>query len=191
MNQSTLTETLSIQSFDIAILTTRIERYDVLLIAARSYPYRLMGRLKSKQNKVKVILSDLKSQFNETLSKIRYRHVDLSNSYDHDIIRLELLNWYGITLELFNSKNRKREAVLSRQLMSCCDKVFTSMSLREIGDNNGNKDHSTILHSIKGIRNVLNSKDKVSLNLINFCLSQKVVFRGVNLTIFEHLNGKL
>jgi chromosomal replication initiator protein len=50
---------------------------------------------------------------------------------------------------------RKREVVNARQISMYLAKKYTKNSLKEIGRHFGNKDHSTVIHSIQVVDNLL------------------------------------
>ena len=61
----------------------------------------------------------------------------------------------GLSIEEFRSNTRKRNIVQARQLAMYLSKKYTQSSLIAIGQQCGNKDHATVLHSIKTIANML------------------------------------
>ena len=62
---------------------------------------------------------------------------------------------YNITIEQIESKSRKHEIALSRQMSMFLAKKFTNLSLKAIGSHFGGRDHSTVLHSCTAIDNYL------------------------------------
>jgi chromosomal replication initiation ATPase DnaA len=57
--------------------------------------------------------------------------------------------------------NRKKELVFKRQLICWYLKKNTKLTLQEIGDICGKKDHTTVLHGVKTVDNYLEYNDKV------------------------------
>ena len=85
---------------------------------------------------------------------------------------------FDVSLDKIHSKTRKREVVIARQLSMYLAKNFTNHSLKDIGVGLGGKDHSTVIYSIKQIKNLIDVdpifKDmvtdlqkKVELSLLN------------------------
>lgn len=73
-----------------------------------------------------------------------------------EIIRVnELISNHNL---LFNS--RKKELVFKRQIIMWYLRINTSLSLSEIGKMLGGKDHATVLHGYKVVKNYLEYKDK-------------------------------
>ena len=70
-------------------------------------------------------------------------------------IKEEVVNYYKLTLEQIESKSRKHEITLARQMAMYISKKMTPNSLKTIGSYFGNRDHSTVLHSCQAIENYL------------------------------------
>ncbi len=62
--------------------------------------------------------------------------------------------YFDISMERMHSKTRKREIVQARQLAMFFSKSFTKASLAAIGSKCGNKDHATVLHACKTVKNL-------------------------------------
>ncbi len=66
-------------------------------------------------------------------------------------------DFFGIPIEHIIGKTRKRNIVIARQLGMYFAKTMTDLSLKQIGKQFGNRDHTTVLHSIKTINDLLDS----------------------------------
>jgi chromosomal replication initiator protein len=62
--------------------------------------------------------------------------------------------YFNISIDKINSSTRKREIVQARQLAMYFSKSYTKHSLASIGSKLGNKDHATVLHACKTVRNL-------------------------------------
>ncbi len=62
--------------------------------------------------------------------------------------------YFNIPIEKINSSTRKREIVQARQLAMFFSKSYTNHSLATIGSKLGKKDHATVLHACKTVRNL-------------------------------------
>jgi chromosomal replication initiator protein len=62
---------------------------------------------------------------------------------------------FNIPVEKLSSKTRKRHIVIARQLAIYFSKNMTDLSLKEIGKYFGARDHSTVLYSIKSVKNFM------------------------------------
>jgi len=71
-------------------------------------------------------------------------------------------NYYNVTLDQLQSKDRTANLVQSRQVAMYLLRAFGGMSLKEIGAYFGGKDHSTVIHAIEKITNL--KKDDSSLS---------------------------
>lgn len=76
-------------------------------------------------------------------------------------IKEEVVNYYKLSLELVESKSRKHEIALARQMAMYLAKKMTPSSLKTIGSYFGNRDHSTVLHSCQAIENYLVTDNNV------------------------------
>ncbi len=74
-----------------------------------------------------------------------------------EYIQKVICDYTGQSLELVQSRSRKREIVQTRQLIMYFCKKLTSSSLAIIGAKCGNKDHATVLHACKTIESLLSS----------------------------------
>lgn len=71
-----------------------------------------------------------------------------------EFIQKLVCEYFDIPLERIHSKTRKREIVQARQLAMYFSKSFTKSSLANIGSKCGNKDHATVLHACKTVKNL-------------------------------------
>ncbi len=67
----------------------------------------------------------------------------------------QIQDYSGFTISELSERSRKPELVLARQLAHFKAFKLTKSSLTDIGKAIGNKDHATVLHSIKTIQNYL------------------------------------
>ena len=66
----------------------------------------------------------------------------------------------GIPIEKAYSKTRKREIVECRQIAMTISMELIKATLQEIGQNIGGKDHATVLHAKKTIKNLCDTNKK-------------------------------
>lgn len=64
-------------------------------------------------------------------------------------------NHLNVSIEEFQSKSKKRYLVQPRQIAMSLAKKYTQCSLAVIGKQCGDKDHSTVIHAIKTVSNLL------------------------------------
>ncbi len=82
-----------------------------------------------------------------------------------DIIKT-VADYYGIEPTAINTKSRKREVVLVRQVAMYLAKKYLDLSTSKIGLYIGNRDHATVLHACKTITNLADT-DKQFRNELN------------------------
>ena len=73
---------------------------------------------------------------------------------------------FNLPVEKLHSKTRLREVVVARQLSMYLAKTYTNNSLKSIGDSFGGRDHSTVIHSLKAVQDLMDTdllfKDNVT-----------------------------
>jgi chromosomal replication initiator protein len=73
---------------------------------------------------------------------------------------------FNMPVEKLHSKTRLREVVMARQLSMYLAKNYTNSSLKSIGDSFGGRDHSTVIHSLKAVQDLMDTdlifKDNVT-----------------------------
>jgi chromosomal replication initiator protein len=79
----------------------------------------------------------------------------VSREVSVEYIQKTVCEFIGISTELLKENTRKREVVNARQISMYLAKKYTKNSLKEIGRHFGNKDHSTVIHSIQVVENLL------------------------------------
>jgi len=69
-------------------------------------------------------------------------------------IQKHVATYYNIRLQDMRSKKRSRNIAFPRQVAMYCSKVMTSLSLPEIGECFGGRDHTTVLYAARKIDNL-------------------------------------
>jgi chromosomal replication initiator protein len=69
---------------------------------------------------------------------------------------------YAIKLSDMFSSRRSRQLALPRQIAMYLSKKLTTLSLPEIGKNFGGKNHTTVLHAVKKINELLDKNNNIS-----------------------------
>jgi len=104
----------------------------------------------------KEISVDVAKEALKDLLSMNNRQVSVEN------IQKTVAEFYKIKVADLHSKRRSRNIARPRQMAMALAKELTEMSLPEIGDAFGNRDHTTVLHACRTIA-TLRSKD-VDLN---------------------------
>jgi chromosomal replication initiator protein len=71
-----------------------------------------------------------------------------------EYIQKVVSDYFNIPPDKINSNTRKREIVQARQLAMYFSKSYTKLSLAAIGSKLGKKDHATVLHACKTVKNL-------------------------------------
>ncbi len=77
-----------------------------------------------------------------------------------DSIQKVVCEYFDIEVEQVQSKTRKREIVQARQIAMFFAKNLTKCSLASIGAQIGGKDHATVLHACKAVKNMIDTDKK-------------------------------
>jgi chromosomal replication initiator protein len=99
----------------------------------------------------KAITLDLARQMIDKFVKNTSREISI------DYIQKVVSDYFNIPIDMINSKTRKREIVLARQIAMFFSKKFTKSSLATIGIHCGNKDHATVLHACRTVNNLIDT----------------------------------
>ncbi|TAJ12614.1 chromosomal replication initiator protein DnaA [Marinilabiliaceae bacterium JC017] len=78
-----------------------------------------------------------------------------------DFISETICEYFGIEMDILQSKTRKRAIVQARQIAMYFSKNLTNSSLSTIGAKIGKKDHATVLHACKTINNLLETDKNI------------------------------
>ncbi|ABL01805.1 chromosomal replication initiator protein DnaA [Candidatus Ruthia magnifica str. Cm (Calyptogena magnifica)] len=102
------------------------------------------------------------------LIKPQIKNIDIND------IQKEVAKHYALTISDLSSKSRKQHMVLARQMAIFICHELSSLSLSKIGKHFGNRDHSTVLHAIKKIKEkhlenieIKNDYELIKLKLAN------------------------
>lgn len=87
-----------------------------------------------------------KRVIDQTIKKIEKKKITV------DFIQDTVCKFYNIDAVLLQSASRKREIVQARQVSMYLSKTYTEMSLAQIGTLLGKKNHATVLHACKTVK---------------------------------------
>jgi chromosomal replication initiator protein len=115
-------------------------------------------------SEVKIVLKDL---LNLTENKV-----------DIDIIQTIVCKFYKISKNEMLSPRRSRYLVRPRQTAIYLAKMLTSKSLPEIGRSFANRDHTTVIHSVKTIERLRKEDSELNINIDS--LKNKILYNKEN-----------
>ena len=75
--------------------------------------------------------------------------------------------YYGITVSDLVSNSRKQHLVKARQMAIYLCHELTSLSLAKIGQNFGNRDHSTVLYSCEKLKGLISTNEEIKNDIEN------------------------
>ncbi|MCX8031109.1 MAG: chromosomal replication initiator protein DnaA [Thermodesulfovibrionales bacterium] len=84
-----------------------------------------------------------------------------------DLIQKTVADYFGIKLQDLKSKRRTKDLVIARQIAMFLCRQYTEMSLSEIGNAFGGKEHATVIYAFKQVEEKLISDEKLFKNVEN------------------------
>ena len=75
--------------------------------------------------------------------------------------------YYGITVSDLISNSRKQHLVRARQMAIYLCHNLTALSLSKIGQNFGNRDHSTVLYSCEKVKELMKTNEEIKNDFEN------------------------
>ena len=130
----------------------------------RIFSYSRIYNKSANLSEVKIILKDL---------------LNLSeNKVTIDLIQSIVCKFFKISKNEMLSSRRSRYLVRPRQTAIYLTKILTSKSLPEIGRQFSNRDHTTIIHSVKTIEKLKSTDNELSVNIDN--LKNQILYNREN-----------
>lgn len=83
--------------------------------------------------------------------------------------------YFGVHIDDIAKKSRKREVVYKRQVSMYFLKKYSLESLHTIGSRFGGRDHTTVIHSLQALNNLIDTDDTVraEVSLLDGLILQK------------------
>ena len=116
--------------------------------------------------KMEIDLNLAKSIINKIVKNTN-REIDIN--YIQEIVS----KYFHISIEEMKDKVRKKEIVIARQVAMYFSKDYTNNSLKSIGFHFGGRDHSTVIHAVQAVNDMIDTDIifKKNINEINKRLS--------------------
>ncbi len=94
------------------------------------------------------------------LAKQTLRHImqDAEREVNIDTVQEAVADYFNVTVADLKAKSRKRELVYPRQVAMFIAKEKTTLSLKSIGYHFGGRDHTTVIHAIHMVNDMLRDK---------------------------------
>ncbi len=90
---------------------------------------------------------------------------EINKEVTPDVIQRTVADYYNLEVENLASATRRRHVVLARQISMFLVKQYTEESLKSIGRMFGGRDHSTVLYSIKTVKDLMETNDEIRKSL--------------------------
>lgn len=82
---------------------------------------------------------------------------DIENEVGIDFIQKTVSEYFDIKMDDLKAKTRKKEIVTARQVAMYFSKEFTNHSLKSIGYHFGGRDHSTVIHAVQTVNDMIDT----------------------------------
>jgi chromosomal replication initiator protein len=91
---------------------------------------------------------------------------EINTEINIDFIHRSICEFFKVSIEDVKSKSRKKELVIPRQVGIYLAKNYTTLSLKTIGLHFGGRDHSTVIHSIETVEDMMVTDKKFKAQMI-------------------------
>lgn len=80
---------------------------------------------------------------------------EIQSDVSVDFIQKTVSDFFKVDLDLMKGKVKKREIVIPRQVAMYFCKRYTQLTLALIGENFGGRDHSTVIHALESVEDMM------------------------------------
>ena len=80
---------------------------------------------------------------------------DIETEVGIDYIQKTVAEYFRLNLDDLKDKTRKKEIVIARQVAMYFSKEYTNHSLKSIGYHFGGRDHSTVIHAVQAVNDMI------------------------------------
>ncbi len=82
---------------------------------------------------------------------------DIETEVGIDYIQKTVSEYYHLKTDQLKDKTRKKEIVIARQIAMYFSKEYTNHSLKSIGFHFGGRDHSTVIHAVQSVNDMIDT----------------------------------
>ena len=82
---------------------------------------------------------------------------DIETEVGIDYIQKTVAEFFKVEVESLKDKIRKKEIVIARQVAMYFSKEYTNHSLKSIGYHFGGRDHSTVIHAVQSVNDMMDT----------------------------------
>ncbi len=99
----------------------------------------------------------VKRDFDLSLAKQILQNIitDIEEEIDIEMIGETVSDYFSVPADQLKAKTRKKEIVIARQVAMYFAKEYTDFSLKSIGEYFGGRDHSTVIHAIQAVNELI------------------------------------
>ena len=103
-----------------------------------------------------------KSQIDLELAKQILKNIvtDIDSEVGIDYIQKTVSDYFKVNQDDLKAKTRKKEIVIARQVAMYFSKDYTNHSLKSIGYHFGGRDHSTVIHAVQSVNDMIDTNAK-------------------------------
>lgn len=84
---------------------------------------------------------------------------NLEKEINIEMIQKSVSAYFSISIDALKDKSRKKEIATARQVAMYFAKEYTDYSLKQIGQYFGGRDHSTVIHAVQSVHNLIDTDD--------------------------------
>ncbi|MBV6644541.1 MAG: chromosomal replication initiator protein DnaA [Cyclobacteriaceae bacterium] len=85
---------------------------------------------------------------------------DIDSEVGIDYIQKTVSDYFSVNQDDLKAKTRKKEIVIARQVAMYFSKDYTNHSLKSIGYHFGGRDHSTVIHAVQSVNDMIDTNAK-------------------------------
>ena len=90
---------------------------------------------------------------------------DIDSEVGIDYIQKTVSEYFNVPTDDLKAKTRKKEIVIARQVAMYFSKDYTNHSLKSIGYHFGGRDHSTVIHAVQSVNDMIDTNSKFRLSV--------------------------
>ncbi len=90
---------------------------------------------------------------------------EIQSDVSVDFIQKTVSEYFKVDMESLKSKIKKREIVIPRQVAMYFCKRYTQLTLALIGENFGGRDHSTVIHALESVEDMMKTDANFKLSV--------------------------
>lgn len=90
---------------------------------------------------------------------------DMEEEVGIEMIEEKVSEYFSVSADQLKAKTRKKEIVIARQVAMYFAKEYTDFSLKSIGEYFGGRDHSTVIHAIQAVNDLIETDNRFKTSI--------------------------